>query len=129
MLDSIALPPAPPRPLAEAFGGSSPDASALIEATFYFNPHLRVSAEDALAHPFLRDFHNTDEEPTYPHGESHCRPIEIAIDDNTKLSASDYRERLYREISQKKKESRRKEQSRARADGGDDAAGDGEVQQ
>jgi len=64
-------------------------------------------------------------------GAAEARPIEIAIDDNTKLSASDYRERLYREISQKKKDARRKEQARAREEGGDEAGGvyGGEVQQ
>ena len=35
--------------------------------------------------------------------------IKIAIDDNTKLSAADYRERLYREIGNRRKEMRKKE--------------------
>lgn len=52
----------------------------------------------------MADFHNPDEEPTYPEG-----LIRISIDDNTKLSAADYRERLYREISNRRKEARKKE--------------------
>ena len=35
--------------------------------------------------------------------------ITIPFDDNTKLSAADYRDRLYLEISNKRKEARRKE--------------------
>ena len=34
--------------------------------------------------------------------------LQIDIDDNTKLSAADYRERLYEEIQIRRKESRRK---------------------
>lgn len=34
------------------------------------------------------------------------------VDDNTKLSAADYREMLYRDINNRRKESRRAEQAR-----------------
>ena len=34
--------------------------------------------------------------------------VQIDIDDNTKLSASDYRDRLYKEIYDDKKEARRR---------------------
>ena len=35
-------------------------------------------------------------------------PIRIALDDNTKFSVSEYRDRLYKEIVRKKKEIRRR---------------------
>ena len=48
-------------------------------------------AEDGLGHPFAQEFHNAEDEPAYPDG-----PIHIAVDDNTKLSASDYRSSMSR---------------------------------
>ena len=48
-------------------------------------------------------FHNELEEPVYP-----TPPIRIALDDNTKFSVSEYRDRLYKEIVRKKKEIRRR---------------------
>jgi hypothetical protein len=35
-------------------------------------------------------------------------PIKIALDDNTKFSVTEYRDRLYKEIVRKKKEIRRR---------------------
>ena len=63
----------------------------------------KTSAVQALSSPYVTDFHNAEEEPDYPHG-----VIAIPIEDSTKLSASDYRDRLYREISNHKKAMRRK---------------------
>ncbi len=65
----------------------------------------------ALAHPYVAEFHNPDEEPVYPYG-----PIFINLDDNVKLSAADYRDKLYREISKRKKETRRKSDKGGDAD-------------
>jgi hypothetical protein len=48
----------------------------------------RCTAEQALEHVYAAEFHNPEDEPCYPGGD-----IRIAIDDNTKLSAADYRER------------------------------------
>eukprot|EP00591_Stephanopyxis_turris_P015880 CAMPEP_0195542346 /NCGR_PEP_ID=MMETSP0794_2-20130614/51560_1 /TAXON_ID=515487 /ORGANISM="Stephanopyxis turris, Strain CCMP 815" /LENGTH=152 /DNA_ID=CAMNT_0040676477 /DNA_START=365 /DNA_END=820 /DNA_ORIENTATION=+ len=80
-----------------------PEALDLMNQCLQFNPEKRCSSEFALMHPYIAEFHNPDNEPTHPHG-----PIQIDIDDNTKLSADDYRERLYREIQQRRKEAREK---------------------
>uniref|UniRef100_A0A7S2CJN2 Mitogen-activated protein kinase n=1 Tax=Florenciella parvula TaxID=236787 RepID=A0A7S2CJN2_9STRA len=80
-----------------------PEAHKLLESCLNFNPSMRCTAEEALAHPYVSEFHNQDDEPIYPYG-----PIFITIDDNTKLHAADYRDRLYREISKRKKELRRR---------------------
>jgi mitogen-activated protein kinase 15 len=56
-----------------------------------------LTAEQALAHPYLSQFHNPGDEPTAP------RTITVAIDDNQKFSLKDYREKLYEEISLKRK--------------------------
>lgn len=56
---------------------------------------------EALKHPYVVQFHNPDDE-------FECeRPIRIPIDDNTKLTVVDYRERLYEQVLRKKKEQRR----------------------
>jgi hypothetical protein len=47
----------------------------------------------------------------FPYG-----PIFINLDDNVKLSAADYRDKLYREISKRKKEMRRKSARGAEGD-------------
>ena len=65
-------------------------------------PQVRLASLQALAHPYVAEFHNPDEEPVYPYG-----PIFINLDDNVKLSAADYRDKLYREISKRKKETRK----------------------
>ncbi len=57
----------------------------------------------ALCHPYVAQFHNDSEELIYP-----TPPIKIALDDNTKFSVGEYRDRLYKEIVRKKKEIRRR---------------------
>lgn len=72
-----------------------------IGSCLRFNPKERCSAEALLAHAFVSDFHNEKDEPNYPYGS-----IQVAIDDNLKLSAQDYRANLYSEIQQMRKKRR-----------------------
>ncbi|KUF92349.1 Phosphatidylinositol synthase (PIS) [Phytophthora nicotianae] len=100
MLESL---PAPKKkPLEELFPKASPEALDLIKQCFWFDPSKRISVIDALKHPYVAQFHNEKDEPSAP------APLQIVVDDNTKYSAADYRDRLYREIIKKKKEVRRK---------------------
>jgi len=64
------------------------------------------AAEEALAHPYVAQFHNADEEPAHP------SPITVPIDDNHKYSIEEYRNKLYGEIVKRKKELRRKARER-----------------
>lgn len=93
----------------EVFPTASTEAIDLIRSCFHFNPTRRPSAEELLKHVFVAEFHNEEEEPIYPGG-----PLVLPIDDNTKLTAPQYRERLYQEITNRRRESRKKEQSKSK---------------
>merc|ERR1719440_2404187 len=89
------------RSLAEMFPSASEDAADFMRHCLLFNPKKRISAMTALRHNYVVQFHN-------PEDEFDCdRVIRIPIDDNTKLTVQDYRERLYNEVLKKKKEQRR----------------------
>eukprot|EP00520_Triparma_pacifica_P015256 CAMPEP_0118656312 /NCGR_PEP_ID=MMETSP0785-20121206/13426_1 /TAXON_ID=91992 /ORGANISM="Bolidomonas pacifica, Strain CCMP 1866" /LENGTH=357 /DNA_ID=CAMNT_0006549171 /DNA_START=149 /DNA_END=1219 /DNA_ORIENTATION=- len=105
MLESI--PPTRQTSLSELFPGQKAEALELLHQCLFFSPSKRCSAEDALRHPYVAEFHNPDDEPTFPNA-----PCVIAINDNKKLSAGDYREKLYNEITQRRKDMRLREQER-----------------
>merc|ERR1719443_1215096 len=99
MLES--LPVSRARVLSEMFPSASAEALDLLRLCLQFNPNRRISAKDAVKHPYVVQFHN-------PEDEFDCdRAIWIPIDDNTKLTVQDYRDRLYNEVLRKKKEQRR----------------------
>lgn len=69
----------------------------LLDKLLQFNPNKRISASDALKHPFVSIFHNPDEEPDCDH------IITIPVNDNVKQSIDDYRSLVYSEISRRKR--------------------------
>lgn len=79
MLES--LPDTRPRALSEMFPTASAEALDLLRLCLQFNPDKRITAHQALRHPYVAQFHNPDDEPACP------RIIRIAIDDNTKCVA------------------------------------------
>ena len=96
MLDSLPTPQQ--RDLRHVFPKAHSDAVDLLRRMLRFNPAERISAKEALAHPYCAQFHNEAEEYECP------RPILVPVDDNTKLSTADYRDRLYNEIVRRKRE-------------------------
>ena len=80
MLETMELPPFDAHKLAHMYPNASPDALDLMQKLLVFNPNKRLTAEEALNHPFVKDFHDEDAEP------SAKGPISIPIDDNTKVS-------------------------------------------
>jgi mitogen-activated protein kinase 15 len=101
MIDSVPL--VRVRGPSEMFVSASPDALDLIKKCLQFNPDKRITAFEALRHPYVAQFHNEADEPACP------RVLKIQIDDNTKYSAVDYRDRLYKEIARRKKDRKERE--------------------
>lgn len=76
MIDS--LPPIRAKVLAEVCRGGSAEALDLIAHCLHFNPDKRITAYEALRHPYVTAFHNEADEPACPH------VLKIQVDDNTK---------------------------------------------
>jgi len=103
MLDS--LPDAEARSLQTLYPNASEDALDLLQKLLMFNPDKRITAEGALEHPYVAQFHNPDEEISCE------KQIQMPINDNKKLSVAAYREELYAsvcKIAVEKKEVRAK---------------------
>eukprot|EP01060_Flectonema_neradi_P017346 TRINITY_DN24245_c0_g1_i1.p1 TRINITY_DN24245_c0_g1~~TRINITY_DN24245_c0_g1_i1.p1 ORF type:complete len:386 (+),score=48.07 TRINITY_DN24245_c0_g1_i1:46-1203(+) len=106
MIDN--LPPVPNRSLSDIYPRASAEAIDMMRKLLYFNPSRRLNAEEALKHPFVSMFHDPNSEPTC------AGPITIAFDDYTKYSIHEYRDKLYYEVSKRKRELKRdKDASRA----------------
>eukprot|EP01089_Gocevia_fonbrunei_P015354 TRINITY_DN4475_c0_g1_i2.p1 TRINITY_DN4475_c0_g1~~TRINITY_DN4475_c0_g1_i2.p1 ORF type:complete len:270 (-),score=49.18 TRINITY_DN4475_c0_g1_i2:87-896(-) len=95
------LPQPKKRCLAELFPHASKDALDLLSKLLQFNPTKRLSAEEAVNHPYVVQFLDEDEPVC-------AGPISIPIDDNTKYSIQDYRNKLYSDIKAKKREQKKK---------------------
>ncbi|KAG7905017.1 hypothetical protein KL905_002812 [Ogataea polymorpha] len=58
------LPHKEPVPLSERFKGVEPEAVDLLSKMLVFDPRKRVTAEQALEHPYLSPYHDPSDEPT-----------------------------------------------------------------
>jgi len=90
------------RELSQMFPGISEDAEDLLKNLLQFNPTKRLTAEQALRHPYVSQFHNPQDEPPAP------KIITIPINDNNKFTIQQYRTTLYTEIVRRKKKIRRR---------------------
>jgi len=88
------------------FAGASEIALDFIRKLLVFNPHHRLTVEEALKHKYLEQFSSPDEELTCDH------IIDIPMDDNTKFTVKEYRDAIYADISKKKKEQRKRLQEK-----------------
>lgn len=101
----------PKKRLTDIYPKAPRDALDLMSKLLMFSPHDRPTVEEALAHPYVKQFHNAENEPRA------SKSIRICINDNRKLSISEYRDQLYKDILRKKREHRKqkKEKRRQRA--------------
>lgn len=58
------LPETPGANFSEMFPDANPDAVDLMQKLLRFNPKKRLTAEQALSHPYLKDFHDEEYETT-----------------------------------------------------------------
>jgi mitogen-activated protein kinase 15 len=84
------------------FQNASKEALDFLKRTLVFDPTKRLTAEQALKHPYVKQFHNPEEEIVCD------RIIRLPISDSKKLSLKEYRDALYNDILKKKKEQRKK---------------------
>lgn len=68
------------------------DTIDFISKLLVFNPTQRMSVEQCLNHPYVAQFHNTEEES------ASTEPIRLALSDNKRYTVKDYRNKLYKEM-------------------------------
>ncbi|KAG5463901.1 hypothetical protein LSCM1_00074 [Leishmania martiniquensis] len=81
------------RTFAELLPSASPDALDLIQRLMCFNPNRRITAAEALEHPYVAAFHRPEEEPVA------TEPITISLPDNERLPLDKYRDAIYEQIA------------------------------
>ncbi|NXD00783.1 MK15 kinase, partial [Certhia familiaris] len=89
----------------EIFPSSTPlPALDLLKKLLVFNPDKRLTAEEALQHPYVRRFHCPSREPSLDFD------VVLPLGDDVQLSVTEYRNKLYEMILEKKSKSLSKEQ-------------------
>ncbi|XP_061424827.1 extracellular signal-regulated kinase 2-like isoform X3 [Lethenteron reissneri] len=86
-----------------------PNALDLLKRLLVFNPEKRLTAEEALSHPYVAQFHNPQTELAVDYD------VVPPVDDDTRLSVAEYRNKLYELILERKMDVRkhRKESGRS----------------
>ena len=74
-------------------GASNPDAIDLVKRMLIFDPTKRITIEEALAHPYMKNLHYEEDEPT---GES-VPPFDFDFELYS-LKTNEYKELIYNEI-------------------------------
>ncbi|NXX34577.1 MK15 kinase, partial [Nicator chloris] len=91
----------------EIFPSSTPlPALDLLKKLLVFNPDKRLTAEEALQHPYVSRFHCPSREPSLDFD------VILPLGDDVQLSVAEYRNKLYEMILEKKSKNLPKEQGR-----------------
>uniref|UniRef100_A0A5S6R172 mitogen-activated protein kinase n=1 Tax=Trichuris muris TaxID=70415 RepID=A0A5S6R172_TRIMR len=86
------LPKMEPKDFGQAFMGASENAVDLLRRMLVLDPDQRITATDALAHPYLSQFHDPDDEPV-------CEPIDFRFE-KLELSLGEWKKYVWTEIEQ-----------------------------
>lgn len=79
----------PKKSLEECIPTAPSDGLDLLKRLLQFNPDKRLTADEALHHPFVARFHNPDDEPSLGY------EVIPALDDDVQLTVEQYRTKLY----------------------------------
>jgi len=83
----------PPRyPIEKKFQGESAECIDFLQLLLQVNPGKRMTANEALQHPYVGNFHNPDNEPVFG------RRIALVIPDSVKAPAARYRDQVYADM-------------------------------
>ncbi|XP_026513481.1 mitogen-activated protein kinase 15 [Terrapene carolina triunguis] len=81
-----------------------PYALDLLKRLLVFNPDKRLTAEEALQHPYVKRFHCPAKEPSLDYD------VILPLDDDIQLSVAEYRNKLYEMILERKANNRQQKQ-------------------
>lgn len=81
-------------PLRVLLASAPADAVDLLEKLLVLNPHKRLTAEQALEHPYVKAFHKPEREPALDHD------VVPTLSDAIQLSVEEYRNKLYEVIAE-----------------------------
>ncbi|XP_044861533.1 mitogen-activated protein kinase 15 isoform X3 [Mauremys mutica] len=81
-----------------------PHALDLLKRLLVFNPNKRLTAEEALQHPYVKRFHCPAKEPSLDYD------VILPLDDDIQLSVAEYRNKLYEMILERKANNRQQKQ-------------------
>ena len=87
----------PRQPLRTILASAPSDAVDLLEKLLVLNPHKRLTAEQALEHPYVRAFHKPEREPALDHD------VVPMLSDAVQLTVEEYRNKLYEVIANQKR--------------------------
>ncbi|CAJ1341279.1 unnamed protein product [Effrenium voratum] len=76
----------------EMITNCSPVLNDLLELCFQWNPAKRLTAIEALRHPYISAFHDPDAEPVFGHR------LELTLPDHHKFTTAQYRDQMYADI-------------------------------
>ncbi|KRX93425.1 Mitogen-activated protein kinase 14, partial [Trichinella pseudospiralis] len=86
------LPKLEPQDFKQVFTGGSDSAIDLLQKMLILDPDKRLTATEALEHPYVSQFHDPDDEPD-------CEPIDFFFD-NLELPLDEWRKLIWKEIEE-----------------------------